>query len=283
MNIIYSDRFLEYKEQGHPESPGRLVAIVNFLRKKGIDDFIEPVPCSEEDLLFVHTEEMVRKIKENDFFEPDTPNVPGIYEYALLSCGSAIIACEIALSGKPAFSLARPPGHHAGKHFPTGFCYFNNMAVSVKKMLLAGKKVAILDIDGHHGNGTEEILKDEDKVIYVSIHQSPAYPGTGIRSFGNCFNFPVSPGLNSKKYLEKFNEAIAIVRDFTPDVIGISLGFYAHFQDPLLQLPLRDSDYYSIGKEIGKLETKFFVILEGGYNTLTLGNTCYCFIKGIEG
>ena len=282
MKLIYSDKFLGYKEKGHPEGPERLRAIIDFLKKKGVEEFIEPSPCSEEDLLLVHSEEHIRKVKENDFFDPDTPNIPGIYEYAILSAGSAIMASEFALNGEISFSLARPPGHHAGKNSIEGFCYFNNMAIAVKKLLLLDKKVAVLDLDGHHGNGTQEILKNEKNAIYVSIHQYPAYPGTGRTSFGNCYNFPLPPGVSEKKYMEKFKEAIGIIKDFSPDIIGISLGFDAHQHDPLLELPLKDSDYYLIGKEIGKLGINFFALLEGGYNTLTIGNSCYCFIKGTE-
>ncbi len=282
MKLIYSEKFLEYKEIGHPESPERLKAIIDFLKRKGIEEFIEPSVCSKEDLLLVHSEEHIRRIEENDFFDPDTPNIPGIYEYAILSVGSAIMASEFALNGEVSFSLARPPGHHAGKNSVEGFCYFNNMAIVVKKLLLLNKKVAVIDLDGHHGNGTQEILKDEKGAIYISIHQYPAYPGTGTTSFRNCYNFPLPPKVSGKKYMEKFHKAIGIIKEFSPDIIGVSLGFDAHHQDPLLELPLTDSDYYVIGKEMGKLKINFFVLLEGGYNILTIGNSCYCFLKGVE-
>jgi len=281
MIFIYTEKFLNYKEEGHPEGPERLKAIVDYLRKKGIKEFVEPIPCTEEDLKLVHTEDLINSVKNNDFFDSDTPNLPGIYEYAALSVGAAIMAAEFSAEGKNAFSLSRPPGHHAGRNTLGGFCYFNNMAVAVKKLLSTGKKVSVLDLDGHHGNGTEEILRNFENVIYVSIHQYPAYPGTGSVSFGNCYNFPVYPNSTSKKYMEKFYQAIEIIKKFNPDILGISLGFDAHMDDPLLEMPLSESEYYFMGKEIGKLGINFFIILEGGYNTQTIGKTCYCFISGL--
>lgn len=283
VKLIYSEKFLEYKEPGHPESPERLRVIRDFLQKKKDSfEFIQPVPCEEKDLLFAHTPDLIRRVKENDFFDPDTPNIKDIYSYAVLSCGSAVQSAYIALQGELSFSLGRPPGHHAGKNTLGGFCYFNNISVAVKKILEnRNLKIAILDIDGHHGNGTEEILKGENNVIYVSLHQSPAFPGTGNVSFENCYNFPILPGTNVKRYMDKFASSVEIIKNFSPDLLGISAGFDAHRKDPLLNLPLEDTHYYTIGKELAGITRKIFVVLEGGYNIKTIGNTCYCFIKGL--
>jgi len=281
IKFVYSEEFLKYKEISHPESPERIENIVNYFKKKGEFDFIEPSPCTEEDLYLVHTPELIRKVKENDFFDPDCPNIPDIFYFASLSVGSAIKASEISLDGDIGFSLGRPPGHHAGKNTIGGFCYFNNISVAVKKLLLKNFKVAVLDIDGHHGNGTEEILKGEKNVIYLSIHQFPAYPGTGKYSFDNCYNFPVAPFSSSKIYMEKFDKCIEIIKNFYPDIIGISAGFDTYKDDPLLNLSLDETDYYLIGKKIGSLGKKIFLILEGGYNIFKIGNLCYCFVNGI--
>jgi len=281
VKFVYTAEFLKYKEISHPESPERVESIVNYFKEKGKFDFVEPNPCTEEDLLLVHTPELIRKVKENDFFDPDCPNIPNIFYFASLSCGSAIKASQISLEGYIGFSLGRPPGHHASKNTIGGFCYFNNMAVAVKKLILRNFKIAILDIDGHHGNGTEEILKGEKNVIYLSIHQFPAYPGTGKYSFDNCYNFPVAPYSSSKVYMEKFDKCIEIIKSFSPDIIGISAGFDAYKDDPLLNLPLDETDYYLMGKKIGSLGKKIFLILEGGYNILKIGNLCYCFVNGI--
>ena len=136
MKLIYSEKSLGFSEPGHEESPERLKSIVEYLKKKGRSEFVEPAPASDEDLLRAHAPELIERVKANDFFEPDTPNLPGIYDYALLACGAAIMAAESAVEGTPALSLARPPGHHAGKRTLGGFCYFNNMAVAVKKLRL---------------------------------------------------------------------------------------------------------------------------------------------------
>jgi len=282
INFVYSPKFLEFGESGHPESSARLKAIVDFLRKKRLDDFNVPRPCSGEDLMLVHTQEHVNKVRNNLFYDPDTPNARDIYLYAALSCGAAVEACRSAVEGRIAFALSRPPGHHAGKNSVGGFCYFNNIAVAIKKNVLkGGLKAAILDIDGHHGNGTQEIFREEENVIYVSIHQLPAYPGTGSTSFANCYNFPLQGGSSVKKYMDRFMKALSAIDAFSPDVIGISAGFDAHYADPLLELPLEDKEYYLMGKEISALGKKTFCVLEGGYNVSAIGNTCYCFIKGL--
>lgn len=283
INFIYSEQFLGYEEKGHPESPERLKAVIEFLKKKKIDEFIAPRECTQEDLLCAHTEELIGKVRENLFFDPDTPNIKNIYRYAALSCGAAVEACRGALGGNLSVSLSRPPGHHAGKNSVGGFCYFNNMAVAVKKLIAgSGLKTAVLDIDGHHGNGTEELLKEQENVIYVSIHQFPVFPGTGNISFANCYNFPVYGGSTIKTYMEKFRKALAVIEDFSPDVLGISAGFDAHYTDPLLDLPVDDAHYYIMGKEISGLAKKIFVVLEGGYNVSTIGNAFYCLIKGLS-
>jgi len=282
MKVLYSEELLKYSEPGHPESPERVRVIKEFLQKKEIGDFISPFPCSEEDLLLAHTEDLIKRVKENNFYDPDTPNIPDIYYYATLSCGSAIKAASLAISGEIAFSLTRPPGHHAGRNTLGGFCYFNNMAVAVKKILKEhGLKVAVLDIDGHHGNGTEEILRDNEGVIYISLHQYPAFPGTGTSSFSNCYNFPVFPESTAKNYMEKFEKALDIIKEFSPDLLGVSLGFDAHCSDPLLNLPLEDTHYYQMAVEISRITKNIFLLLEGGYNINTVGNTCYCFINGL--
>lgn len=282
IEFVYTEEFLKYKEDSHPEAPERIERIINYLCKKGNFKFIKPEPCQEEDLYLVHSYELVKKVKENNFFDPDCPNIPDIFYYACLSAGASIKASEISLEGKIGFSLSRPPGHHSGKNNLGGFCYFNNIAIAVKKLLLKNYRVAVLDIDGHHGNGSEEILRGEENVIYVSIHQFPAYPGTGKYSFENCYNFPIPPFSSSKKYIEKLDIALDIIKNFSPDIVAISCGFDTFKEDPLLQLSLTETDYYIIGKKIFNLEKKMFLVLEGGYNISKIGNLLYCFISGFK-
>lgn len=282
MKLVYSGKALEYREPGHPESPDRVDAIIRFLRGKGMTEFIEPAPCTEEDLLLVHSPALIEQVKSGRFFDPDTPAIPGMQAYAALSVGGAIAAADLCLTEGRAFSLMRPPGHHAGRSSLGGFCYYNNIAVASVRLLRTGRRVAILDLDGHHGNGTEDILRGREGTVFISIHQSPAYPGTGTASFENCHNFGLSPETSRKRYPEAFEQAMQIVKDFSPDVLGVSIGFDGHAEDPLLELSLREVDYRRMGRSIAESGFPVFAVLEGGYNTRVLGNACYCFIVGLQ-
>ncbi|HOJ40353.1 MAG TPA: histone deacetylase [bacterium] len=281
MKLFYSEKFLEYYEPGHPEAPARLKAIVDHLARHARAEFEEPRACPEETLLLAHSAEFLNLLKSEKFFERDSPALPGIYRYAVLSCGSALQAMQEASGGQTAFSLARPPGHHAGRCRVGGFCYLNNMAVAALAACQAGRKVAVIDLDGHHGNGTEEILRGRENVIYVSLHQVPAYPGTGLSSFENCYNFPLPPGTGGKKYLATLDRALKVVAKFSPEILGISLGLDTHECDPLLELCLKDNDYRSIGFQLSKLGRPAFVVLEGGYDPETIGHAFHCFLQGL--
>jgi len=283
MKLLYSEKCLAYREEGYVEGPERLRALIAHLRLHGMTVFAEPPSCVEEDLLLVHTPELVRRVKENDFFLPDTPNLPHIYSYARAACGGACAAMESALGGEPAFSLFRPPGHHAGRNYFGGFCFFNGIALAVKKALLLGRRVAVLDLDGHHGNGTEDILRGEESALFVSVHQHPAYPGTGVSSFGNCVNLTLPPGSDVVTYLKVLDEAARAVDDFRPDVLAVSMGFDAHRDDPLLELNLHEHDYAAIGRVVAARRKPFFIVLEGGYNTRVIGSSCFFFLRGLEG
>ncbi len=281
MELFFRKDLLEYREPGHPESPQRLAAIIDFLEKKSSNRFNDFEAISDSELQNVHSQRLINLVKENKFFDPDTPNIPDIYRYACLSAGGAIAAACKALDKCDACALIRPPGHHAGREFLGGFCYFNNMALAVRHCLKTIKKVAVLDLDGHHGNGTESIFKDDDNVIYISIHQAWAYPGTGTSSFSNCYNFPVPAGTGFSDYKICLVEAIGLIRRFSPDILGISLGFDTHINDPLLEFCFQDSDYYHMAKMIASsVSMPAFIILEGGYDVQSIGNAFYCFFSG---
>ncbi|HDI02567.1 MAG TPA: histone deacetylase, partial [Candidatus Aenigmarchaeota archaeon] len=192
MKIIFSEKCLEFSEVGHPESPERVRNAYEFL--KGKYEFVSPRPAREEEILKVHSKELLESVKNNTFFDWDSPNYPNIYEYALLSAGAAIRALETR-----SFSLMRPPGHHAGRNFLGGFCYFNNIAVAIKNAN-SRKNVLIVDIDGHHGNGTEDIFRGSENVVYLSLHRSPYYPGTGLKSYENVVNKPLPQDVGEKVY-----------------------------------------------------------------------------------
>jgi len=264
--IFFSSRCLEYSFPGHPESPERVRRVYEYLNRKGYR-FEEVKPCRKEDILLVHTPAHLKRVKTNSFFDPDTPNMENIYQYASLSAGAALQAAKQALEGENSFSLLRPPGHHAGKNYLGGFCYFNNIAIATCWVLKKGvDKVAIIDFDGHHGNGTEDIFSGEKRVLYLSLHQYPAYPGTGGSSRGNSLNFPLPPGCGEEDFIRAFFEGINEVERFFPTLIGVSAGFDAHEKDPLLSLNLKTETYFKIGKKISSLEKPFFCVLEGGYH-----------------
>lgn len=263
--IFFSEKCLEYRSPGHPESPERVQRTYEYLKKKNYQ-FQQARACKEESILLAHTPQHVEKVKDNDFFDPDCPNYENIYQYALLSAGGAVQTVEKTLEGNSSFSLLRPPGHHAGKDYLGGFCYFNNIAIAVKWALKKVDKVAIIDFDGHHGNGTENIFLGKKSTLYLSLHQHPAYPGTGEKSRANIINVPLSPGWGEEEFMRFFNQALEKVKEFSPSLIAVSAGFDAHRKDPLLALNLEIETYHRIGEKIRNLEKPIFALLEGGYH-----------------
>lgn len=266
MKIIFSKRCLDYEFPGHPESARRLKTIYALLKKREWE-FIEPQPAEEEDILRVHSSDLLEKVKGGEFLDPDTPNSKEMFSYALLSCGAAIKAQELALNNENAFSLMRPPGHHANRDLAAGFCYFNNIAVAVSKALQTIKKVAIIDIDCHHGNGAQDIFLGEERVLYISLHQSPLYPGTGLKSLKNCLNFPLPAGTDERTYLNIFKKAIAEVENFSPQLIAVSAGFDTYKRDPLTNFNLEKMTFAKISALIFSLKKPVFSVLEGGYSS----------------
>jgi len=265
--VIFNEKCLEYEQSGHPESAERVKLVYEYLKKKGLR-FKKAETADMNDILLVHTREHVESVRNNNFFDPDTPNIKDIYYYASLAAGSAIIAMKESRNDFT-FSLARPPGHHASKTKLEGFCYFNNIAISVEKAIRdkEAKKVAILDIDVHHGNGTQAIFYGRKDVLYISLHQYGfIYPGTGGHSSENCINFPLHAGTGEKEYMEKFKEAVDLVKDFKPEMLAISAGFDTYRLDPLASLNLEKESYSKIAKEIKKLGIRSYAVLEGGYS-----------------
>lgn len=272
MIIYFSPKCLEYGQSGHPESAARVEHTYNLLASKNFEIRI-PQPCYETDLLLAHDREHIDRVKNGALHDMDTPNLPGIYEYSRLAAGSAIDAMKTALDGEDAFSVMRPPGHHAGVRGPAlgtvslGFCYFNNIAIACKKALNNEvRKIAVLDIDCHHGNGTQEILLNDQRVIVISLHRFGFfYPGTGGQSEANCLNFPLNSGIGEAEYLSTLATALNHLAQFNPELIGISAGFDTYRKDPVGGLGLNIESYYEIGKKIKHLNKRMFIVLEGGY------------------
>jgi acetoin utilization deacetylase AcuC-like enzyme len=280
MKIIFSEKCLEYSWPGHIERPERVRKALDFLR--GRYEFLEPTPASRDQLLSVHTREYVGLIehaKVGSYLDGDTPVPENIYEYACLSAGAAILAAKIE-----GFSFMRPPGHHAGRSgramgAPTlGFCYFNNVAIATKAL---GMHTLILDIDGHHGNGTQEIFQGDPKVTFISLHLYPTYPGTGLKSQGNCLNFPLSSSAGDSLYLETLEKALGQVDMAEIEVVGVSAGFDAH-QGDLASLGLTPQGYSEIGRMVGALGKPVFGVLEGGYIGGFVGRDVHALISGVE-
>lgn len=279
MKIVFSKECLEYDSPGHPESSERVRRVYEFLKDFEKFEFVKPVECERKDLLLAHSEGMINKIKHRDFVNFETPPLPNIYHYAKLSVGGSLLSMEIALKEGKSFSLMRPPGHHAGKTSFEGFCYFNNIAIAVMKALKGKRKVGILDIDVHHGNGTQEIFLGVPNVIYVSLHQYGFfYPGTGRHSEGNCYNYPLKNGTEEEEYLDKLEVAVEKIRKFDPNLLAVSAGFDTFEGDPLADLKLKIGTYAKISKMISELEKPRFAVLEGGYSK-KLPECVYSFLK----
>jgi acetoin utilization deacetylase AcuC-like enzyme len=276
--IVFSPKCLGYGTW-HIEGPQRVKLAHEFLAEEGYE-FLEPEPAEEDDLLRVHDADYLWNLKKGLVEDADTPAYDNIYEFARLSAGGALLAAKTG-----GFSLMRPPGHHAGVFgaalgVPTrGFCYMNNIAIAVKTL---GKPTLILDVDGHHGNGTQEIFQGDPKVVYVSLHRHPLYPGTGFRSEGNCLNFPLRGDVGEARYLETLDKALGMVKDVGRfGVVAVSAGFDTHESD-LASLGLTEHSYREIGKRIAGLGKPTFFVLEGGYMGEEVGRGIDSLLQGFE-
>ena len=269
--IVSSLKSAEYGSAHHPEGPERISKSYDFLQKTGEFTFIEPDinSCAEQDITKVHAKKMINMIKTGKFSDPNTPSLPNIYNYALLSAAAAVTAMKQTHENNSiAFSLMRPPGHHSSREKLGGFCYFNNIAIAIKKYLelKPAGKAAIIDIDCHHGNGTQDIFLGRKNVLYVSLHQVPLYPGTGLKSKENCLNYPLKAQTTEEEYLDTLKTALSKIRDFLPDLLGVSAGFDTYQGDPLAGMGLEVASYAKIKELIVAINIPYFCVLEGGYS-----------------
>lgn len=302
--LVYSPKYLEHNPGAwHPESPQRLHAIVETLKREGLwTDVLEPEPAKIDEVLSVHSRSYIDLLKEmiedRAFLDSDTPTKENTFEIALLAAGGALLAGRLVLEKKAdsAFALVRPPGHHASSDFGGGFCYLNNVAIMTKVLKDTVDRIMIFDFDAHHGNGTQDIFYDDPDVLYLSIHQFPLYPGTGRveeigegKGKGFNVNVPVPPGTGDGEYATIIKKIVCpIAEQFEPDLIAISAGFDGHMRDPLTQLELSSEFYGWMTEKV--LETakkvcdgRVVFVLEGGYDLKALGESVANVIKAIRG
>ncbi len=307
MALVHSKDYEKHETGNHPENQERIRVIMDTLKREGILNQIEnnasyniepkvkdkidvfrPEIASCEDILRVHTESYLEHLKffcnsGGGYLDYDTVVSEESYKIAKLAAGGAITASKLVLNGyNSAYSLARPPGHHATREKAMGFCLFNNVAVAIKhlKRFCGIKKFMIFDFDAHYGNGTAEIFINDPNVLYISIHQDPRtiFPGSGfIEEIGNgdgegCnINIPLPPGSSSQDYmyiLEGLLEPVA--HDFGADFYFLEVGFDAHKDDPLSRMNLDDEFYPWITSKMMEIAGKMVLIFEGGYNLAAL-------------
>jgi acetoin utilization deacetylase AcuC-like enzyme len=285
IRIITDSRCAEYAYPGHPERPARITRSVQHLRRQDSLSIVwdEPMTVDREILLRAHTSEHLDRLENHLDFDMDTPAYPDIAEHARRSAGGALRALKSAQSNERSFVLLRPPGHHATRDRAMGFCYLSNVAIAVLQARAAGvDKVAVFDFDVHHGNGTEAILLDQPGCAFFSVHQFPAYPGTGRRHQRNCYNYPVAPGLSREAYRQVAEQAVDELRQFKPDLIAVSAGFDAYSGDPLCQQMLEHEDFHWFGKVLRELSVPLFSVLEGGYSD-ELPTLILAYLHGLTG
>ncbi|MDE2713913.1 MAG: histone deacetylase [Verrucomicrobiota bacterium] len=284
MHVITDERCLGYSQPGHPERPQRVAGTLALLREQREIEIIweEPLAVTDEAIARAHEQAHLQRIANPDGpLDGDTPDYPEIDAHARRSIGGGLRALELAREGKPNFSLLRPPGHHATRDQAMGFCYFNSIAITALAARAAGvEKVAVFDFDVHHGNGTEDILRTVEGTAFFSIHQHPAYPGTGQKSFDNCHNYTVPPDTPNDGWRKTASTALADLKKFNPDLLCVSAGFDAYKRDPLCQQQLEVEDFTWIARQLRQLNKPQANLLEGGYSS-DLPKLILAYLKGL--
>ena len=291
--------------EGHPERPDRCRAVERALEAETFQLLArDAAPRASEDLLtlahpidYVQAIERAAPAKGRVRLDQDTAMSPGTYEAALRAAGGAAYAVDEVMTGKVsnAFVATRPPGHHAELATAMGFCFFNNAAIAARRARSAhaAERIAIVDFDVHHGNGTQHIFWADKSVLYASTHEMPLYPGTGARGergeHDQIVNAPLSAGDGGEVFREAMETAILPrVDDFSPDLIIISAGFDAHYRDPLGNLQLAEADYAWATRALMKLAGKHcgdrvVSLLEGGYDLLGLSRSAAAHVQALMG
>jgi len=279
---------------GHPEKIDRVTAIIDNFKKVDNKNLIWKKPNKFDEFFLnkTHSVEYINHVKQSFpkkglvFLDGDTIVSPGSKDATEDAVGSIITAIDGVQNKefKNAFCAVRPPGHHAEKEKAMGFCIYNNVAVGANYLIekYKYKKIAIIDFDVHYGNGTQDIFYDNEKVLYVSTHQYPYYPGSGSNKengkFNNVLNIPLEAGTTSEVYLNAYENVLTKIKQFKPEFLLFSAGFDAHIDDPLAQMRLCAEDFYKITKRTLEYSKSFcngrvVSILEGGYDLIALQNS----------
>ena len=293
--LITSDTYKNHNTgNGHPEKIDRVTAIIDNFKKVDNKNLIWKKPNKFDEFFLnkTHSIEYINHVKQSFpkkglvFLDGDTIVSPGSKDATKDAVGSIITAIDGVQNKefKNAFCAVRPPGHHAEKDKAMGFCIYNNVAVGANYLIekYKYKKIAIIDFDVHHGNGTQDIFYDNEKVLYVSTHQYPYYPGSGSHKengkFNNVLNIPLEAGTTSEVYLNAYENVLTKIKQFKPEFLLFSAGFDAHIDDPLAQMRLSTEDFYKITKRTLEYSKSFcngrvVSILEGGYDLKALQNS----------
>ena len=290
--LVTSDTYQNHNTgEGHPEKIDRVTAVIDNFKKLDNKNLIWKKPTNFDlDLLIkTHSLDYINQVQKSfpqngfNFLDGDTVVSPGSKDATKDAVGSMLTAIEGVQNKdfKNAFCAVRPPGHHAEKEKAMGFCIYNNVAVGANYLIEKYKynKIAIIDFDVHHGNGTQDIFYDNEKVLYISTHQYPYYPGSGSEKekgkYNNIFNIPLEAGTTAVEYLNAYEHVLNKLKEFKPEFLLFSAGFDAHIDDPLAQLRLSSEDFYTLTKRTLEISKPFcngnvVSILEGGYDLKAL-------------